>query len=258
MTRPPRPRTEIQRTADRQARRVLLDLAAEIATMREDAGLSRREVARAAGISATTQADIEAGRCVPTFQVVSRIGSVLGASFSARFLPGTGPLIRDRLQSAMLQALTSALDGRWRKRLEVPVYRPVRGVIDLVLEPLDAEFGVAAEAHSELRRLEQQVRWATAKADSLAALLAEQRGAGDARHIAVFRLLLLRSTPRTRSVVAEYGELLAIAYPARHADLLTALRGPAGWPGSGILWCDVSGTSARLLERPPRGITLGR
>jgi hypothetical protein len=40
----------------------------------------------------------------------------------------------------------------------VPVERPVRGVIDLVLVHRERPLVVAVEAHSEIRRLEQQIR----------------------------------------------------------------------------------------------------
>ena len=50
---------------------------------------------------------------------------------------------------------------------EVAVHRPSRGWIDAVLHEPRERLVVASELQSELRRLEQMVRWQAAKADSL-------------------------------------------------------------------------------------------
>lgn len=272
---PRSPRTKLQRTGHQVAQRLLNDIATELARLRQDAGLSAHEVAAASGIAPSTVARIEARQTSPTLEVLARLGCVLGAAPSFRFFPSSGPLIRDHLQAAMLQALLGVLHRRWERELEVPLQAPVRGVIDLVLRDLRDRQTVACEAQSQLRRLEQQIRWARQKADALtldrptrSPLRPEgdatgTRG-GDTRGASC--LLLLRSTEVNRRVVREYGSLLAAAYPARYADVLGALTGTSGWPGSGILWCDVERVPrasggvavARILEHPPRGVRLGR
>ena len=68
----------------------------------------------------------------------------------------------------MIEALLTALHPRWTPHLEVAVYRPVRGVIDVVLQDRDTLDLVAGEAHSLLHTVEGQLRWAGQKADSLA------------------------------------------------------------------------------------------
>jgi hypothetical protein len=178
-------------------------------------------------------------------------------SLSVRLFPGTGPLIRDHLQASMLEALLVIAHPRWRRRPEVAVYRPVRGVIDLVLDAL-GEPRVATEAQSDLRRIEQQVRWSKAKADALRGSAAKDGDAHEARAGPVSRLLLLRSTTRTRAVVAQHAELLRAAYPACAGDAHAALTGEAPWPGDAILWCRVEGGQTAVLTDPPRGITVGR
>jgi len=147
----------------------------------------------------------------------------------------------------MLDVLIDGLDERWRPTPEVAVHRPVRGVIDLVLET-DQPPLITCEAQSELRRLEQQLRWARAKADALA----------QARGQAVSLLLLLRSTRRTRAIVAEYSALMQAAYPASAADAYAALTGDAAWPGDALLWCTVEQGQARVLAQPPRNVDVGR
>jgi hypothetical protein len=171
-----------------------------------------------------------------------------------RYFQGTGPLIRDHIQTAMIGALLAIAHERWRPRPEVAVYRPVRGVIDLVLDDGIGTI-VACEAQSELRRLEQQIRWSGAKSDALRANSDGGRGVGERR---VSRVLLLRSTRSTRAVVAEHANLIAAAYPARIADAYRALMSDAPWPGDALLWCRVEAGRATVLERPPRGIGVGR
>jgi hypothetical protein len=180
---------------------------------------------------------------------------------SVRLYPGTGPLIRDHIQAAMIEALLDVLDERWRVAPEVWVHRPTRGVIDLVLEagaePLEAgaeplEAGaeplIACEVQSELRRLEQQLRWSNAKADAL----------GQARGRSVSRLLLLRSTRRTRAIVGEFAATIQASVPANTTEAFTALAGRRPWPGPAIVWCDVTRSGTHVLPDPPRGVVVGR
>jgi transcriptional regulator with XRE-family HTH domain len=267
------PRSTVERGAARRAREISARVGTELRTAREDAGLSLGRVAVASGVTKSRLHDIEAGACQPRWETIGRISSVLGLRLSVALYPGTGPLIRDHIQASMLGALLASLDPRWRARPEVPVYQPVRGVIDLVLDDPGACLAVACEAHSELRRIEQQIRWARAKAGALGALgaldgLAPSIGSGALRaghggHPTepgrrVSRLLLLRSTARSRAVVAQHGELIEAAYPACASEAHAALTGGTPWPGDALLWCRVEGEHASLLDRPPRGVSVGR
>ena len=230
-----------------RARRLTAELAADIERLRDDAGLSQRRVARAAGISNSTLSAIERGLARPSQEVICRIASALGAELGIRLYPGTGPVIRDHLQAAIIETLIGVLHVSWHAAPEVRLLRPARGSIDLVLERAEPPL-VACEAHSQLRRLEQQIRWATTKAEGLA----EQRG------LPASRLLALRSTLATRTTASEFAALLAAAYPARHADLIAALVDGGPWPGPGIVWFRIAEGRATLMEHPPRGIRLGR
>jgi transcriptional regulator with XRE-family HTH domain len=252
--RPHAPRTRIERQAADAVRRVRRALAADIRSGRADAGISLRRLAATAGVSAATIRAIEQEEHEPSLQVIARLATALGMSLGLPLYPGTGPLIRDHIQALMLTGLLGIIHPRWRRRPEVAVWRPVRGVIDLVLDTVGEPI-VACEAHSELRRLEQQIRWSRSKADALASA----RDADDGRtpH-PVGRLLLLRSTVRTRSIVAQHADLVAAAYPTRATDAHAALTSEAPWSGDAILWCRVESGTAVVLERPPRGITVGR
>ena len=113
--------------------------------------------------------------------------------------------------------------------MEVPVYRPVRGVIDVVLVDHATSTIVAVEVHSELRRLEQQLRWANEKAAALPSsavwppsAAGQQAGAEPTVH----RLMILRSTRTNRRLALEFAATLATAYPASASDALRALTEP--------------------------------
>ena len=138
----------------------------------------------------------------------------------------------------------------------MPVYRPVRGVIDLALaDPAAAEI-VAGEAHSEIRRAERQLRWAAEKADSLPSATGWPWMRSEPR---ITRLLILRSTRATREVVRAAPAMFGVAYPGRSSDAVAALVGGEGHvPHGAIIWVDMRGTASRLLDGPPRGITVGR
>lgn len=219
--------------------------------MREDAGRSQAAVARAAGVSPGHLSRIEAGEAEPSELILERLGVALGAELGVRYFPNTGPRIRDRIQVAMSEALLAALHPRWRATPEVAVYRPVRGVIDVVLEEVTGPETVSTELHSQLRRVEQLIRWQTAKRDALAALPGQQERV-------VGRLLVLRNTHAVREVVAAAAGTLGAAYPAPARDAVGALRGDRPWPGSAIVWMRVDHGVAHLLDRPPRGVAVGR
>ncbi len=139
--------------------------------MREDAGVSQAAVARSAGVNQAYVSRIEAGNAEPSVEVLLRLGLALSADLGFRYyFPNTGPRIRDHLSATMGTALADALHPRWRLSAEVAVYRPVHGVIDAVLEERDGAVSVETELHSQVRRVEQQVRWQGQKADGLSML----------------------------------------------------------------------------------------
>ncbi len=240
------------REARARNRLELRRLGAELREMREDAGRSQRAVADAAGLSQGYLSKIEAGIAQPSLEVLRFLSAALGADLSVKSYPNTGPRIRDRLQLRMEQAALEIAHPRWRSELEVPVYRPVRGIIDLVLHDRAGPDTVASEAHSGLRRVEQQVRWASQKADALAAL----PGSANRR---VCRLLLLRNTAANRALIRTAPDAFRAAYPGRASDAFDALTGPgAPFPGAALLWVDIEANRARVLPSPPRGVGVGR
>lgn len=235
-------------------------LGGDIRRLRVDAGLSQRAVAAAAGIDHGYLSLIEAGEREPSFGVLSSIGEVLGADLHVRLYPTTGPRIHDRIQAAMVEALFGALHSRWRRQAEVPVRRPARGYVDAVIASRADRLVIATEAQSELRRLEQQLRWASDKAESLPSSVAWPALVGDdERRTTISRLLLLRSSRTMRETARTFALTLHAAYPASTAEVHRALTTVDGaWPGPGVLWVDFIAGRGRILDRPPRGVSLGR
>jgi len=207
-----------------------------------------------AGIDRSHYSKIEAGVANPTIETLAAIATALGADVSIRFYPGTGPRLTDRHQARMVETLLRSLSADWRPHIEVPVSRPVHGVIDMVLERPAARLLVAVEAYSELRRLEQQIRWSADKAASLGS--SDLVGPGPLPTVS--RLLVLRSTSATREVARAFEATLRAAYPAATRDVVDSLRSGATWPGAGIVWIRIEGERVELLDGPPRGVRVGR
>lgn len=241
--------TLIRRETSRRLRRTRTLIGEDIRRMRLDANLSVAELSRATGIAAGHLWRIEAGQANAGMEVLIAIGVALGADLGVRYFTGAGPRIHDRFQAPMIEALLRALDPRWRVQLEVPVGRPARGVIDTVLRDSVVRLAIATEVQSDLRRLEQQIRWGREKADALATTDAETH---------VSQLLVLRSTVRMRQLARQYEATLRAAFPARTSDAVAALTTTATWPGSAIVWIHLHGTTATLMRHPPPGVPIGR
>ena len=249
--------TRLQREATRRAERTARLIGEEFRHAREDAGLSQRQVAHAAGISQPYLAAIEVGSAVASLEVLQAVAAALGGDASLRFFPGTGPRLRDRFQAPMVEAFLRVLHPRWQRFPEQPVHRPAAGFIDLALVDAGAALLVAAEFHSQMRRLEQQIRWARAKSEGLASTaLGELVGDGVAPR--VDRLLVLRSTSATRALAREFEATLSAAYPARTEDVLASLTRRSEWPGPGVIWVTIDKGDAHVMSRQPPGVALGR
>jgi transcriptional regulator with XRE-family HTH domain len=199
-------------------------------------------------------ARIERGSREPSISVLAAIGDALGADLVVRLYPNTGPRIRDRIQAAIVEELLRIAHPRWKRFTEVAVYRPARGRVDVVLHDPQAAEIVATEVQSQVRRLEQQLGWARMKAESLPSADLWRF----TENPAVRQLLVLRSTSATRELAKQFESTLRAAYPARCAEVFAALTGDGPWLASGLLWADVTGDVVRILDRPPRGVMLGR
>ena len=218
-------RTRLQLEADRHVSMLRARLAEDLRRLREDTGASQAEVARLAGVSPSLLSKLEAGEFKPSLETYGR------ADLASRVYPQTGPRIHDRHQIRMAEVVIGALHARWRVTPEVAVRRPVRGWIDLALEDAARQLIVATELESDLRRIEQLIRWSAEKADAI--------GAGS-------RLLVVRWTRANRQVVEAGRRLLREAYPADPRDALESLTGTAAWPGPALIWARIDLGRAEL------------
>lgn len=240
--------TAFERAVAEAERRAWISFGQDVQRLREDGGLTRAALARAGGIDASYLADIEAGSARPSHEICLRIAISLGADLPLRLYPSTGPAVRDRLQTPILEALLAGLHPRWHAFAEIATRRPSRGWIDAGLHDPRARVFVATEIQSELRRIEQLLRWSAAKADSVPSW---EGWAQLGEEPAISRLLVVRDSRTNREIAAEVRLVLRTAYPADPRDALAALRGPDGWPGPALLWAvrDAAG-GWRLVARP--------
>jgi len=237
------PTQEFEAAIVRATRKRHSALAEDLLRMRGDAGVSRRALATAAGIDRRYLDRIEAGEESPSLETYQRLASALGADLSTRLYPNTGPTIRDRWAAPMLERLLTDVHPRFARYVEVGVRRPSRGWIDALFHEPRECLAIAAELQSELRRLEQLIRWQAAKAESLPSW---EGWPHLAQEPAISRLLVVRRTRATRSVAAEFSHQLRAAYPAHPDDALAALTGTTPWPGPALVWMVVDAKGARF------------
>jgi transcriptional regulator with XRE-family HTH domain len=237
----------VQRAAARRdASRIHRLLAEDLRRLREDAGISRRQLAEEAGVDLSYLYRIEDALERPSLDAYARLSRALGADLAARLYPNTGPAIRDRHQAPILEALVNFVGVRWQPFPEVAVRHPARGWIDLLLHARNEHWVVACEIESELRRLEQLFRWFGEKVRSLPSWEGWSQ-LGEVGEPS--KLLIVRSTRRTRTVGREFDHMLRTVYPAHPADALAALSGDLPWPGSALVWARVDAGHVRLEDR---------
>jgi len=233
----------IGRAAERTAARLHRAAGEDVARLRSDAGVTEAALARASGVDGGFLCRIEHGTERPSLETYARLAAALGADLHLRLYPNTGPAIRDRHQAGILEALISVAHPRWRPFLEIAVRTPARGWIDAGLHDPRAAVFVSTEIQSELRRLEQLLRWSETKAASLPSWDGWTH-LGDAPTVS--RLLVVRDTRTNRNVAASFRRQLRAAYPADPLDALEALTtSAAAWPGPALLWASGRGIPAR-------------
>jgi transcriptional regulator with XRE-family HTH domain len=234
----------LERAAARTAARAAQSFRDDVDRLRLDSGISVPALARAAGIDVSYLYRILAGGGEPSDETRARLAVALGADLSTRLYPNTGPLVRDRHQGAILEALLVARHPRWNPYIELRVLRPSRGWIDAAFHEPAEGVVVATEIQSELHRVEQLVRWSGEKAASLPSWEGWER-LGQPR---VSQLLVVRRTRATRVIAADFAQQLRVAYPAHPDDAVAALTRPGTpWPGPALVWAEAGHGRARLL-----------
>ncbi len=241
-------RTRLQLDADRRSAAIRRALAEDLTRLREDAGITRSAVARVAGVDPSMISRVEAGTVDPTLETYARLAASLGADFTSRIYPHSGPMIRDRHQVRMAELVLASAHVRWHPTPEVAVRHPVRGWIDLALHDPVSRALVAVELESGLRRIEQLIRWSGEKANALASSSMWQAWHEAGGSPQVSRLLVVRWTRANRDAASAARRVLADAYPADPRDALEALTTTTTWPGSALVWARIDAGQARLVD----------
>lgn len=239
----------------RRSRVVSARVLADLDRTRRDGAISLRRLSEACGVSQPHLSQIFAGAREPSISVLTAIATALGGDLSIRFFSTTGPVIHDRIQARIVEELLRTASPQWDAAVEVAIREPVRGFIDVVFDSQPLATIVATEVESRIDRLEQQLRWAQDKAAALPSSAMWTYLDGDR---SMSRLLVLRSTAANRALAKRFEATLRAAYPARTAQVFASLTSGTAWPGAGILWADVRADAATILERPPRGVIVGR
>lgn len=211
-----------ERSVDRGARRaryLVARTSAELLAARRAAGLSQREVARQARISHSKVGRVERGlEGQLTFEVVAKIGAVLGLQFNATLHPSGEP-VRDAAHIALLERFRARLAPNIRWRTEVPI--PIQGdrrSADAVIAGVGFEALVEAETRiDDVQALERRLR-------------AKQRDLAVARVV-----LLVADTRHNRRIVGEVVTLQA-EFPVSTRACLSALARGNGPPGDSLVF----------------------
>ena len=240
--------TRNQLAAARRATDVTRSLAEDLRRLREDAGVSQRALARAAGVDQSLISRLEAGLVRPSLDTCSSLATAPGVDVSLRLFPNSGPAIRDRHQARIVEAVVAMAGRNWESSPEIGVRQPVRGWIDLVLVDRSAGLVVAVEVQSYIARLEQLLRWAGAKADALPSARSWPFGIRAEAPPSISRALVVRSTAGNRAVAASFDATLRASFPGDPWQALASLRGRAVWPGAALLWATTTDDGRTVLQ----------
>lgn len=232
--------------ARRRAARLHASMASDLRRLRQDAGVSRSALATAAEVDLAYLCRIEEATARPTIDTYAKLATALGADLSVRLYPNTGPAIHDRHQARILEALLGQIHPRWRAYPEVAVRQPSRGWIDCVLHGEREGIVVATEIESDLRRLEQLLRWFPEKVASLPSWEGWSRVVGSQ---IPSQLLIVRSTRAARAIGRTFATQLEAAYPAHPSDALAALTGDHAWPEASLISATIEVDRVRFSAR---------
>jgi len=140
--------TRLQHLVHARQRDLRRALASELRRVIETEGMSLRALGAAVGVDPSHLSRVLGEASAISHDTLVAVATGLGYDVSIRLFESVGPRVRDRIQVRMIEALLAALHRRWLARLEVGVYRPVRGVIDVVLQDRETWDVVAGEAWS--------------------------------------------------------------------------------------------------------------
>ncbi|MGH2465859.1 MAG: helix-turn-helix transcriptional regulator, partial [Candidatus Limnocylindrales bacterium] len=228
------------REGERALRRQSIRVAEELRRLRLRAGVSQAAVAASVGTTRSLICRFEQGDPAVSLRTRFRVAAALGADLRLSAYEGSGALIRDSRQAAIVEYLLQIRDRQWRPTVEASVPGPGRRSIDLRLD--DGEDSVLFEVETRLDSLEEIVRELHSKRSAFL----EAPGSGRRRRVHV--VLVLPATRRHRAIIRAHPEIVRSAFPISSLALSRALAGAGeAWPGDGILW--VPATSSGVARR---------
>jgi transcriptional regulator with XRE-family HTH domain len=195
----------------------------EIRTARAIAGMTTRQVARRAGVAASTEARVEVGDPGAAVDTVCAVAEAVGLDIVLRAYPGRQPSLRDMGQLELAHALIARVHPSLKPELELLVGQHGEA-IDTVL--FGASEIVAVEFERLIVDVQAQLRRSERKREALAEL--HQRP--------VRLIVVIEDTRRNRAATAAHLDLLRTALPAGSREVLRALGAGTPIRRDGLLW----------------------
>lgn len=213
------PARESQRSrGSLRANRVVRSIGLDVRTWRTAAGLTQREVARAAGVSRSFLCRLELGRSHDVkVGAVGVVFAVLGHELSVKGYP-VGTPIRDAGQARLLAQLRQRVSQVYRWTSEAPMSIP--GDLRAWDVRLDGPTSIGVEAETRLSDLQELQRRVSLK----------QRDSGVSR-----LLLVVAGTHHNRDVIRRSMPVLRQMFPLDTRECLYALAAGRDPGGNGMV-----------------------
>lgn len=219
--------------------------------LRRRLGLTQKELGRRAGVSQQTVSLIERGHGSRlSTDTLRRVFAAVDARWEPMISWRGGELDRllDEAHSRIVAEIVRRLSVLgWEVAVEVTYSEfGERGSIDVMAARRERDAILVVEVKSELTGLEATVRKVDEKERLVRGVLCRRRFGFQPK--AVGRLLILPATDTARRRVRSHQAVLAVAFPARGADVRAWMRRPVG-DLAGLLFIPASAGSGRHTPR---------
>lgn len=207
-----------------RANELMAELAKEVRLARATLGMSRRQVARLAGISSSTLASVEAGKASVQVDTVASVCAAVGLRLWARAYPAKAPSLRDTGQLELVMAVTGQAHTAWRSAMEHVVDAKSGRAADLIL------FGPEEIQHQEFERVlvdwQGQLRSGRVKQELFAEM--HQRP--------VRFVLVVEDTRHNRAILEPHMGSIRAELPAGSREIWRSVRTGVPLGRDGLLW----------------------
>lgn len=221
-------------SAERRAGAQAARAGEEIVRAQSVLGFTDRQVARRAGVAASTVGRIRAGDGRVQLNTLCAVAEAVGLDLTLNAYIGRQPTLRDTGQLAIAIVLRGLAQATWQSALEVAAGDHGRSA-DVVL------FGPGEILHVEIERrlvdFQLQYRSAVRKREALAAAHARP----------VRLVMVVEDTQHNRRLVAGHAAAIGSALPAGSREVLSALRRGQPLGRDGLLWIRRRATGGPIL-----------